>query len=362
MSSVCKSNSSLDNDMKTAIEKEEDAEPNKRRGFINLGNTCYMNSVIVALASMPKIVATLNKYNDWAKTRPNLIVQRAQAKRVQFIQELSNLLNGFRKHRTAPSTRWLHEMTGKMDPNFKNHLPQDAHEFLGLITSAAETCADIQDKLDGRDISDRSFLKFPMFFTMRSRVECTICKSVADSKEEALGVSVELNENDPDWWILDTWDEEEDMTDENQFQCNNCRKKVDAVRRTCPLTLPDCLVIHYKLFEASVVGESVVFNKCYPAPFPPRFIDFNEIPTVHSNEGSNDVYFLKAIVYHDGLALDEGHYLCVIRIHENCWRVYNDETVFYVNWNEMRRVRESTTPYLMFYQKTAAKNCKKHTT
>ncbi|KAI6202281.1 USP domain-containing protein [Aphelenchoides besseyi] len=361
MSSICNSTSPLNSDTKTAIEKEDEG-PNKRRGFKNLGNTCYLSSVVVALSSIPKIVATINEYNDWLTANSTLVVQRDQAKRVQFIQELSNLLVGFRNSRIAPSARRLHQMTGKMDLNFKNYLPQDAHEFLGLVTSAAEMCADIQDNIDGRDKSNSLFPKFPMFFTMRSRVECSICKTVADSKEEALGLSVDVNESDSDWWILDTWEEEEDMTDENQFQCNKCRKKVDAVRRTRPLTLPDCLVIHYKLFEASMVSESVVFNKCYPAPLPPRFIHFSEIPMVQSNKDSNEVYFLKAIVFHDGPALDEGHYVCVVRIHENCWRVYNDEKVFYVDWNSICNARRSTTPYLMFYQKTAAKNCKNRAT
>ncbi|KAI6172503.1 USP domain-containing protein [Aphelenchoides besseyi] len=343
------STAALMDDSKTA--KEGVGKPIKRRGFDNLGKTCYLSSVVVALSSIPKMVSTFEKYDRWLDEHPDIELKEKQANKLKFIQELSRLLLRFRESRIAPSARLLHALAGQLDPNFKGHVPQDAHEFLSLITEAAETFADVQDKIDGRDQTSRLFFEFPMFFTMRSRVECSICKQFADSKEEAVGVSIEMNNDNPDWWILNTWYDEELMVDTNRFQCNKCNRKVDASRRTSPLTLPDCLVIHYKLFEAVVNNGRLKLVKYYPVVFPPLQIYCCDIPVGNRTGPKDQIYRLKALIIHMGAALDDGHYICAARTNEDQWRIYNDEFVSYANWTELRSMGKASTPYLMFYEK-----------
>ncbi|KAI6197491.1 USP domain-containing protein [Aphelenchoides besseyi] len=336
--------------------KEEVEKPIKRRGFDNLGKTCYLSSVVVALSSIPKIVSTLDKYNQWLDEHSDIELKEKQVNKLKFVQELSRLLVSFRDNRTAPSARLLHALTGQLDSNFKGHVPQDAHEFLSLITEAAETFADVQDKIDGRDKTNRLFFEFPMFFTMRSRVECSICKKFADSKEEAVGVSIEANNHNPDWWILDTWYDEELMVDTNRFQCDKCQKKVDAARRTSPLTLPDCLVIHYKLFEAVVNNGRLQLVKYFPVVFPPRRIYACDIPVGNRKGPKDHIYRLKALIIHMGVALDDGHYICAVRVGQDKWCVYNDEMVSYANWESLMHMEKAFTPYLMFYEKHTVKS------
>ncbi|KAI6194946.1 USP domain-containing protein [Aphelenchoides besseyi] len=320
------STAALMDDSKTA--KEGVGKPIKRRGFDNLGKTCYLSSVVVALSSIPKMVSTFEKYDRWLDEHPDIELKEKQANKLKFIQELSRLLLRFRESRIAPSARLLHALAGQLDPNFKGHVPQDAHEFLSLVsdlTSNPKTKSMAETKQVG------CFFEFPMFFTMRSRVECSICKQFADSKEEAVGVSIEMNNDNPDWWILNTWYDEELMVDTNRFQCNKCNRKVDASRRTSPLTLPDCLY--------------------YPVVFPPLQIYCCDIPVGNRTGPKDQIYRLKALIIHMGAALDDGHYICAARTNEDQWRIYNDEFVSYANWTELRSMGKASTPYLMFYEK-----------
>ncbi|KAI6229687.1 Ubiquitin carboxyl-terminal hydrolase 23-like isoform X2 [Aphelenchoides fujianensis] len=341
----------------------------KRRGFENLGNSCYLAAVVVALASLPALVDALEQLRRWAFRAVDVEVDEKQQLQMEFVIELAEVIGEFRRTRVAPSARRLLRLAGRLDAQFRGRRPQDAHEFLSMITEACETFSDVHDAHEGRPRTSRLFADFPLFFRTRSRITCGECGREADSTEECVGLSewppfrqrppvagVDVGEREAaDWSLWSAWTGRELLVDDAQFQCDHCGRKVDAVRTLRPLSLPDCLVVHYKLFRMQTEEGRVVLSKRTRVPFPPLQIPLEAIPTAGGEEESGAAYTLKALVVHAGGALDDGHFFCARRRRSDFseWRLFDDELVEVVGLAALRRLTaRSTTPYLMFYEKT----------
>lgn len=82
-------------------------------------------------------------------------------------------------------------------------------------------------------------------------------------------------------------------------------------------------------------------------------IDLNNFSLSSVNKNKEKTYYrLNSILVHEGSSIYSGHYYCYVRVSDNNWYCFNDDSV--------RKVDESKvlkqTPYLLFYEKILNRN------
>lgn len=88
---------------------------------------------------------------------------------------------------------------------------------------------------------------------------------------------------------------------DNAYQCDVCRRRVPATRRTELTSLPPCLVLHLKRFGTGLDGK-ITREVAFPARL---FMD--------EYLAGGDEYQLWGVVVHDGYTPHLGHYVAFVR-------------------------------------------------
>ncbi|ETI49837.1 hypothetical protein F441_06585 [Phytophthora nicotianae CJ01A1] len=132
-----------------------DGTQRSTHGLLNLGNYCYMNAIVQALAALPEFVSGIQNEENLLK-----IIQKQphSSAKVKTMEQLKTIFDNWRtsgdtKHlplqytlsqllqqvingsETSINPEPLKNIMGKKNPIFATHFQQDAHEFLlNLVT------------------------------------------------------------------------------------------------------------------------------------------------------------------------------------------------------------------------------------
>ena len=191
-------------------------------------------------------------------------------------------------------------------------------EFLGKLLECAEASA------HGKDL-------FALFRgSERSTVTCSGC-GTPPSPTDVCFVVLPVELPKPNGTIEDALVEHqrpEEMVGDNQYSCDTCGGKCDAVKQLS-LALPHVLVLHVKLFAG--VSKS------------PQRVRFEQT----LSEGG-EIFDLCAVVVHVGQDIQGGHYYAYVRSGQK-WLERDDRDVRRVGWATVA----SAQAYVLFYQKRA---------
>ncbi|KAG6465284.1 hypothetical protein O3G_MSEX015049, partial [Manduca sexta] len=75
------------------------------------------------------------------------------------------------------------------------------------------------------------------------------------------------------------------------------------------------------------------------------------LPTVRNNHSQHSSYSLFAAVIHNGTTLDSGHYYTLAKDNDQ-WHIYNDEIVTSADEAEFSKLHPNCTPYILFYRRS----------
>ncbi|KAG2777154.1 hypothetical protein Pcac1_g12442 [Phytophthora cactorum] len=139
----------------SASDSPGDGTQRSTHGLLNLGNYCYMNAIVQALAALPEFVSAIQDEGNLLK----IIRKQPQPKvKVKTMEQLKTIFDNWRtsgdtKHlplqftlsqvlqqvnngsETSINPEPLKNVMGKKNPIFATHFQQDAHEFLlNLVT------------------------------------------------------------------------------------------------------------------------------------------------------------------------------------------------------------------------------------
>lgn len=286
-------------------------------GLINLGATCFANSVIQQLYMIKNFRYSLLSLEE--DVHDKAIVMETQ-KAFGVLEE---------KQYNSYALKGLMDAM-KIDVQSQ----KDVSEFITTLFD------NLQEGL--KCTKQANVIKETFEFNVASEIICRECKTVRENVYSSLLLSLEVKGNTDIAESLISYIKSETLEKDNAYQCDNCSKKVTAEKREILTTLPNILLVHLKRFELNFDGGNSKVNNYFEFPQdlnleaftkPPRFKDGpsadlgkNEPKTLPK---SYYTYKLRGVIVHSG-SINHGHYYSFIRDSERSedyWLEFNDELI-----------------------------------
>jgi ubiquitin C-terminal hydrolase len=344
-------------------------------GIRNLGNTCYLNSIIQCLSN----IVPLTRYF---------------LEREEFEEDMTNCLKRLKTKQSSPSKKendvpghfrvtvmWYHLLNkmwkehkviepiifkrvfGEIDPRVSGFNEQDSHEILLSLMNILHdsTAVEVEMNITGilktpqNELLRRSFESWKTSWSSQyskivelfggqyyNTLKCPECNYISDKFENYFVLSLP---------ILDTcrtlydcfhhFQRLEILDNNNKWKCDKCNEKVNGEMRTEIWRLPNILIIQLKRFQQS--HHYHIKND--------RLIDFTQdidlsdyCPTTAE---SHPRYTLISTIHHVG-TMNGGHYYSNVRKLNGKWLNFNDDQVRLMNnFNDINK----KSAYLLIYQR-----------
>nr|XP_030142933.3 ubiquitin carboxyl-terminal hydrolase 36 isoform X5 [Taeniopygia guttata] len=175
---------------------------------------------------------------------------------------------------------------------------------------------------------------------LRSRVKCLECKTVSDTYDPYLDVTLEVERAANIVRALELFVKPEQLGGDNAYRCSMCRKKVLASKRFTIHRASNVLTISLKRFGScsSSGGRKITKDVGYP-----EFLDIR--PFMSEPKGDPITYGLYAVLVHSGYSCNAGHYFCYVKASNGQWYRMNDHEVHPSNI----KVVLNQQAYVLFY-------------
>jgi ubiquitin C-terminal hydrolase len=291
----------------------------ERVGLRNLGNTCFMNSILQCVAHTPGFIDSLLE-----AIRTN--INRNSKLRGQLAEKFGELMEKMRSSRGSVSPDEVKHMVGRFAPQFSGYMQQDAHEFLRfLLDGLHEDLNRVQNKQPYRELegggSDYSRVASEWFQYHKKRddsvvtdyfrgqlltiITCSQCNTKSIACDTFLDLSVPVPRTSS-VQLHSCFNEFIAETLVDEYKCEKCRKIVPSRMEMTIWKFPPILVIHLKRFSNNSWRRSKIDTDVV---FPAKGFSLSNY-SPHSNDAStrNAVYRLFGVSHHMG-DLGFGHYV-----------------------------------------------------
>lgn len=283
-------------------------------GLRNLGNTCYFNATMQALASLDffqKINTTTVDDN--------------------ISKEVFQLLQRLRTGQGTVTPRSLDSIVKKAQPQWEVGVQQDAHEFLTpLLSSLAEEMSTIRDAVTGQ---------------ITTQILCK--KSHSSSQTDDFTILHFSLENQGKTSSLDDLLSKFLETQELQaYECLSCLdthnrdSRIEATKQQKLTKVPRILIVQLERFNSK--GEKILAPIKYEKNW---------------NLQTGDVFQtfeLKGVIHHQGNQLENGHYTATVLGSDAKWYAISDSVIS----SSSNPHEPLGTEYLLFYEEVPIQKSK----
>ncbi|KAM7537582.1 hypothetical protein Aperf_G00000074937 [Anoplocephala perfoliata] len=324
-----------------------------RRGLVNMGNTCYMNSTLQCLLHTPVL---------W-----NYFMQMDPSQKDPLVNCFSNfvqLMSDCQQYAAAFSPIKLKACFEFLHPMFAGGKQQDSQEFLILLLdSLHEALKSKPCKIAPMALSenvpvselaiqswninrarDDSIILDWFNGQLRSNVKCHTCGRVSDTFDEFMYLSVPVPERNPSDLMecIRQFFKPETLVGGSQWLCPQCKAPREAMKTFDIWRFPEYLIIHFKRFYCSGVClkiENLV-------TFPLSGLDLSKF--TKNTEPTNCKYDLYGVINHYG-HVDSGHYVafCYDSVDKK-WFNFDDSRVAELSPSRI----QTASAYVLFYRRS----------
>ncbi|ELK38013.1 Ubiquitin carboxyl-terminal hydrolase 36 [Myotis davidii] len=298
-------------------------------GLHNLGNTCFLNSTVQCLTYTPPLANYLLS-REHARSCPQGSFCMLCVMQNHLVQAFANSGNAIKPVSFIRDLR-------KIARHFRFGNQEDAHEFLRYTIDAMQkACLSGYAKLD-RQTQATTLVHQIFGGCLRSRVKCSVCKSVSDTYDPYLDVALEIRQAANIVRALELFVKPDALSGENAYMCARCKKKVPASKRFTIHRASNVLTLSLKRF-ANFSGGKITKDVGYP-----EFLNIR--PYMSQSSGEPVVYGLYAVLVHSGYSCHAGHYYCYVKASNGQWYQMNDSLVHSSNI----KVVLNQQAYVLFY-------------
>lgn len=370
-------------------------------GLKNLGNSCYINSILQCLSSIDLFRTWLLLDEYQGRLKKNTF------KHESLVLNLSALFKQMWFHHTKISPIGIKKIMGSICDTFRNNEQQDSHEFLNVLLDNIhdEVCSkvnmrfenvpeDVAKYMDFMDYYENELTKegqkeytqqleeykkqnrdvvtinnayqYWKNYVVRSHsiitdlftglyystVICDECKNVTDTFEPFTILTLHIKETRTESLekSLSDFTQEETLTGDNKFYCNKCNKNVDAHKKMYIWEAPKVLIIQFKRFKNTQNITSNFTNKIMTeVDFPLENLDIApQLSELHKL--SKTKYDLCATSSHSSKTCNMGHYTAYCKNSLNKqWYEYDDDDVYCIAPEKVKDKIITSDAYILFY-------------
>ncbi|KAH8850106.1 Ubiquitin carboxyl-terminal hydrolase 8 [Schistosoma japonicum] len=340
----------------------------RTNGLRNLGNTCYMNSVVQSLAHTRALVHYfLDGFHERKAVVSNFLGYGGEIVK-HFEILLSALYNQLNQDAELYKFR---SAVAKHQAKFSSNDQQDSLEFLLFIldglhedlnearseknnnSAKLEHNESTSEYSSSHEQAEAAWIKHKRFNNsiivssfqglLRSTVKCNNCHVTSTTFDVFMVLSLPIEQNNTCQLTdcLKLFLEKEEMVGQCRWHCPTCNTRRDASKWIELWKLPTYLIIHLKRFRY----EYDTWRKqTTNVDFPVESLDMSPFivgPKLHSSE-----YALYSVLNHRG-TMESGHYTTFCRnIRDGRWYEYDDENVSLLNKNQI----QNDNAYILFYE------------
>eukprot|EP00092_Neocalanus_flemingeri_P076529 GFUD01094943.1.p1 GENE.GFUD01094943.1~~GFUD01094943.1.p1 ORF type:complete len:654 (+),score=77.64 GFUD01094943.1:881-2842(+) len=329
-------------------------------GLRNIGNTCFMNSVIQCLSNT-KLLTNYLLNDEYVRD----INTSNSSMKGSLIKAFSTVIKSLWKSNgkvVDPSS--LKGAVQRFAPRFSGYNQEDSQEFLrylleGLhedvnrvltkpqpinteIDSSLSVCEQAMEAWKRYIRRDDSHLVDLFVGQLKSTLRCSHCNHESVTFEAFWDLSLGIPSKSGDVSLLDCLDsftKEETLDGDEMPTCEQCKTRRKSTKRYSLYRLPKILVVHLKRFSPSERSRQKMSTT---VTFPLTGLNLSR----YTDSVSNSSYNCYAISNHSG-TLYSGHYTAYAKHSQSGqWHSYNDSRVSKCSSSNVI----SNEAYLLFFE------------
>ncbi|XP_023607431.1 ubiquitin carboxyl-terminal hydrolase 8 isoform X6 [Myotis lucifugus] len=329
-------------------------------GLRNLGNTCYMNSILQCLCNATHLADYFNRncYQDDIN-RSNLLGHKGEVAE-EFGIIMKALWTGQYRYISPKDFKIT---IGKINDQFAGYSQQDSqelllflmdglHEDLNKADNRKRHKEENNDHLDDFKAAEHAWQKHKQLNEsiivalfqgqFKSTVQCLTCHRKSRTFEAFMYLSLPLASTSKCTLqdCLRLFSKEEKLTDNNRFYCSHCRARRDSLKKIEIWKLPPVLLVHLKRFSYDGRWKQKLQTS---VDFPLENLDLSQY--VIGPKNSLKKYNLFSVSNHYG-GLDGGHYTAYCKnAARQRWFKFDDHEVSDISVSSVK----SSAAYILFY-------------
>ncbi|KAK2543530.1 hypothetical protein Q9966_002912 [Columba livia] len=296
-------------------------------GLYNLGDTCYLNSILQCLTYTPPLANyLLSRQHSQSCEKKGFCMMCTMEVHVEEVLSCSG---------SAVAPVAVVSNLPRIG-DFQFGIQEDAHEFFGCAVDAMQTAclssSSDWDASQGGTVIDQVFGGL-----LRSRVTCWSCKAVSDTYEAFRDIPLDIKTATSVTGALEDFVRPEHLGGENSYKCSKCEQRVSASKRLTIHQSSNVLTVCLKRFDP-FFGRKISKVVRYP-----EYLDLGKYTSEAA--GGPLLYSLYAVLVHEGHSCQQGHYYCFVKASDGRWYKMDDESVVLCDIQTVLGQRA----YLLFY-------------